>query len=333
MAAATAVAVKAADAPAKVKPPKPPKPEVDPAKKAKRRKRRRWIVGFLAVLVACVSVGYGAWWLGSGRYTDVPSVLLKDAATAESLLAEASLDVDYADPAYSETVAKDLVLSSDPEPTSRIREGSDVTLVMSLGPERYAVPDLRGMTVDDANAALSELTLVAGAVSEAYSEDVPQGQVISQSLEPTASVKRETPVDYVVSKGVPPAVVPNIAGKAFKDAKAELENAKLTAERLEAEEFSREVAKGAVIRQSIAPGTETPRGTVVQLVISAGPPLVAVPDVTDKKVGEAEQILKAAGFKVDVNKPPILLLNRVLTQSPGGGSQAPEGSTISITAV
>ena len=44
--------------------------------------------------------------------------------------------------------------------------------------------------------------------------------------------------------------MPNIAGKAFKDAKAELENAKLTAERLEAEEFSREVAKGAVIRQS-----------------------------------------------------------------------------------
>ena len=115
------------------------------------------------MLVACVSVGYGAWWLGSGRYTDVPSVLLKDAATAESLLAEASLDVDYADAAYSETVAKDLVLSSDPEPTSRIREGSDVTLVMSLGPERYAVPDLRGMTVDDANAALTELTLVAGA--------------------------------------------------------------------------------------------------------------------------------------------------------------------------
>jgi beta-lactam-binding protein with PASTA domain len=285
------------------------------------------------VLIACVAVGYGAWWLGSGRYTDVPSVLLKDAATAEALLAEAGLDVDYADPAYSETVAKDLVLTSDPEPTSRIREGSEVTLVMSLGPERYAVPDLRGKTVEEANAALSELTLVAGAISEAYSEDVPQGQIVSQSLEPNASVKRETPVDYVVSKGVPPAVVPNVAGKAFKDAKAELEAARLTAERLEAEEFSREVPKGAVIRQSVAPGTETPRGTAVQLVISAGPPLVTVPDVTDKKIGEAEQILKAAGFKVNVNSLHVPILNRVFAQSPGGGSQAPEGSTITITAV
>ncbi|MET0740007.1 MAG: Stk1 family PASTA domain-containing Ser/Thr kinase, partial [Candidatus Nanopelagicales bacterium] len=289
MTAATSVAAKA-DVPAKKV--KPPKPERDPATKAKRRKRRRWIVGFLAVLIACVGVGYGAWWLGSGRYTEVPSVLLKNAATAESLLTDASLDVDYADPAYSETVAKDLVLSSDPEPTSRIREGSDVTLVMSLGPERYAVPDLSGMTVDAANAALSALTLKAVTVTEDWSEDVPQGQIISQSVAAGTEVKRETTVDYVVSKGIPPSVVPNVAGKAFKDAKAELENAKLKAERLEAEEFNREVPKGAVIRQSVAPGTEVARGTTVQLLISAGPPLVAVPDVTDKKIGEAEQILK-----------------------------------------
>ena len=60
-----------------------------------------------------------------------------------------------------------------------------------------------------------------------------------------------------------------------------------------------------MIRQSIAPGTETPRGTAVQLVISAGPPLVTVPDVTDKNIGEAEQTLKAAGFKVNVDSPAV----------------------------
>ena len=130
---------------AKVKQPEPPKPEVDPATKAKRRKRRRWIVGFLAVLIACVSVGFGAWWPGSGRYTDVPSVLLKDAATAESMLAEASLDVDYADPAYSETVAKDLVLASDPErdePDPRGQRGhtrhvARTRAVCGAGPDRH----------------------------------------------------------------------------------------------------------------------------------------------------------------------------------------------------
>ncbi|MET0740708.1 MAG: PASTA domain-containing protein [Candidatus Nanopelagicales bacterium] len=50
-------------------------------------------------------------------------------------------------------------------------------------------------------------------------------------------------------------------------------------------------------------------------------------------MGEAEQILKAAGFKVNVNSLHVPILNRVFAQSPGGGSQVPEGSTITITAV
>ena len=144
------------------------------------------------------------------------------------MLAEAGLDVDYADPAYSETVAKDLVLSSDPEPTSRIREGSDVTLVMSLGPERYAVPDLRGKTVDEANAALQGLTLKAVTVTEDWSEDVPQGQIISQSVAGRNRGQARDDGRLRRQQGCPARhVVPNVAGKAFKDAKAELDSAKL----------------------------------------------------------------------------------------------------------
>ena len=80
-------------------------------------------------------------------------------------------------------------------------------------------------------------------------------------------------------------------------------------------------------------GKSVNQRSTVSLVISKGPPLVAVPNVLDRKVAEATAALEAAGFRVKVNKPPIVILDRVLTQSPGGGTQAPKGSTITITAI
>jgi serine/threonine-protein kinase len=97
--------------------------------------------------------------------------------------------------------------------------------------------------------------------------------------------------------------------------------------------YNESVPAGSVISQSPAAGTTVKRGTTVSLVISKGPPLVTVPNVLDKKVAAATQALQAAGFKVKVNKPPVVILDRVLSQSPAPGSQAPKGSTVTITAI
>jgi serine/threonine-protein kinase len=98
-------------------------------------------------------------------------------------------------------------------------------------------------------------------------------------------------------------------------------------------EFSDTVPKGAVIRSDPAAGAVVNKGTEVKFVTSDGPPPVPVPNVTDKKLSDAQQILAAAGFKVSVNKPPLVILNRVISQSPGGGNTAPRGSTVTITVI
>ena len=117
-----------------------------PAKRARRS--RGWVALVLVVLVA-VAAATAAWWLGSGRYTTVPGVVGVSAKQAESRLAEQGLEWTYGDPAFSEIVPEGQVVSSDPEPGGKVENGGTVTLVLSKGPERYGVPKVTGMTVDE----------------------------------------------------------------------------------------------------------------------------------------------------------------------------------------
>ena len=84
---------------------------------------------------------------------------------------------------------------------------------------------------------------------------------------------------------------------------------------------------GTIIRQSPAANTPITPGEVVTVWVSAGPPVVSVPDVTGEDIHKAEADLSAAGFNVTVNQ--IGPGHRVITYSPTG--TAPQGSTITIT--
>jgi serine/threonine-protein kinase len=72
-----------------------------------------------------------------------------------------------------------------------------------------------------------------------------------------------------------------------------------------------------------------PQGSKVHLVVSNGPPMVPVPSVVGKNVGEAQQLIIAAGLTPSVQQLPGGP-GTVLNQSPGGGDKAPKGSTVTL---
>ena len=309
---------------------KPGKPPKEP--KAPRKRRRKGPILLALLLVLAVAAGGTGWWFGSGRYTPVPSVLGQDQPTAEATLATADLKAAVAESVYSEDVPAGLVISTDPEPTVDARRGSTVDLVLSLGPERYAVPELANLTADEAKAALEGTKLALGPVAEEYSETVEVGRIIRFDPPVGTSSKPQTPVSVWVSKGPAPVPVPKIVGASTADAQKALKSVGLSGKEV-GREFSETAPKGVVIRSDPAPDTVVNKGTEVKYVVSDGPPPVPVPNVTDKKLSDAEKILTDAGFKVSVNKPPVVILNRVISQSPGGGNTAPRGSTVTITVI
>ena len=277
--------------------------------------------------------GGGGGWFLDGRYTSTPGVLGLSRAAAEQRLDEAGLDVAWGDKAYSETVPAGQVVATDPEPGSRVLDGGTVTVTLSLGKERYDVPRLKGMSVDQAQDALAKTHLSYGTTTETWSDTVREGVVISSSPKAGTTLRPDTAVDLVVSKGPKPVTLEDWVGKDADDALAWLDSKGLDG-RVAGEEYSDTIAAGDVISMDPPAGTTLHRGDSVSFVVSKGPHLVEVPSVRAQGVDAATATLEALGFRVVTEKASGYLgLGYVFSQSPGGGEMVPVGSTITLTLI
>jgi len=309
-------------------------PPSAPPRRRRRRGRATALALALAVLVS--AIGTTAWWVGWGRYTTTPGVIGLERAAAQAELDEAGLGAKVGEEVYSETVAKGVVIATDPRPGERILPDGEVTLTVSLGKERYDVPDLANKTVDQAEAALAEVRFVPGRPVEEWSETVEEGRVIRSvpafGTPEAQSLPVGTAVTLVVSKGRKPVKVRSFVGKDADKAREVLERKGLDVE-IADERYSDEVAAGDVISQSPDSGTLF-KGETVQLVVSKGPELVAVPSVRYLATDAAVERLEDLGFKVEKQRATIYLTGSVAWDTdPKSGTKLAKGSTVVLYVV
>jgi serine/threonine-protein kinase len=244
---------------------------------------------------------------------------------AETAARDAGVRVDFADERFDERVANGRVLGTDPGPGTRIRKNGTVSVVLSAGPERFAVPALANMSLAQADAALRKANLSRGKITKQFSDE-PVNQVLSTAPGPGSKLKRGAPVALVLSKGVEQVAVPNVVGTPFADAEKAMVAKGFVVQ--PEEDFSDTVPEGLVIRQAPRKG-KVDKGSTVQVWRSKGPPPVPVPNVTNQRLDEARVTLERAGFRVEVDNllggPDI-----VLDQDPNGGGTAPRGSTVRL---
>ncbi|MFI9026041.1 Stk1 family PASTA domain-containing Ser/Thr kinase [Streptomyces sp. NPDC053560] len=289
--------------------------------------RRRTLTVVLAVLAALL-LGTGAWYVTTGQFTTVPAVLDMTQAKAERTLHDAGLDMNVAH-AYSSTVERGHVISTDPENGKRIRGTGTVTVTLSKGPDIVSVPDLSGTPVADARRKLRDRGLTPGTERKTFSDEVAKGSVIR--TDPAAGAKRrpDTAVALTVSRGR--AIdVPDVVGDERADAADELREAGFRVKIAAQPVYSPE-DKGTVARQSPGEGKTLGEGDTVTLTLSKGPQLVEVPDVEGEKAADAKKTLEDAGFEVEVKKPFLFPSDTVDSQSVDAGDTAPKGSTVTIT--
>ncbi|MER6205035.1 Stk1 family PASTA domain-containing Ser/Thr kinase [Streptomyces sp. NPDC001642] len=301
-----------------------------PPRRREARRPRRGLLAIVAALLLVVGVGTGVWYINSGQFTKVPPLLSKSEAQAKDRLKESGLDVKKVDHAYSDTVKRGTVISTDPESGARIRNNDSVALTISDGPETVKVPDLTGLRLDRAQSQLKRDGLAAGMVTREFSDDVPKGSVISTS--PDAGTERHagSAIALTVSKGG--AVdVPDVTGEDLEDAKADLQEAGLTV-KVAATQVTSEYDAGQVARQTPAGDSQAAEGDTVTLTLSKGPEMVEVPSVVGASVDAATKLLEQSGFEVKEDRGLLGLFgDTVKKQSVDAGEQAPKGSTITIT--
>jgi serine/threonine-protein kinase len=201
-----------------------------------------------------------------------------------------------------------------------------VRTVVEDRPELVPAPALRGLSQEQAVAALREAGLTVGDVREDYS-DKPFGTVLAQSPEADLLLAEGGEVQLVLSRGVEMAVVPvEVVGLAREQAEEVLRRAKR--ELGEAVPRDGNIPAGTVLSVTPAPGTQVPTGTEVAIVVASGK--VQVPDVRGRTVQEATTELQKAGFSVGLQpRDDPGAPDRVLDQSPVG-TLAARGSTVVV---
>ncbi|NEM06561.1 Stk1 family PASTA domain-containing Ser/Thr kinase [Geodermatophilus normandii] len=288
-------------------------------------RRRRARLAVAVVLLLATTIGAVGWWMGSGRWTEVPSLVGSDRAAAVDLLQEAGLDPVFAEDQFSETVPEGVVISADPEGGEAIRN-SDVELVVSKGPERFTVPtDLVGQPIEAVRERLVDIPVVPTEVQD-YDEDVPVGSVTGFEPEAGTEVRRGDPVTVFVSRGRAPVAIANVVGQPADAAQANLEVQGFSVVRTVGR--SADVPTGAVMAVSPAPGTAAPYGSEVTVQVSEGVPQVTVPDVGGERAADAIATLEAAGLEVTTST--FITGDRVYRQSPGAGTVVDQGSEVSL---
>lgn len=283
------------------------------------------------MLLLSVGAGVGSWWWLSGRYTTVPSVANLNETKAREAAAANDLQVDVREE-YSETVPVGVVIGTEPTSGERLLRAAHVTIVLSRGPERYPAPTLVGLNREAAEKAITDAHLSVGTVTEAWSEEVEAGVVVSASQQEGAPLKPGTAVDLTVSKGREPIRIPDLVGAPADQAAKELKD--LGFEVSVKEENSATVQQGSVIRQDPKDG-EGHRGDTISLVKSLGPVMVTIPGVWGKNTDEAKKLLEDLDLKVEIHNESGfgLPLNLAKSTDPAEGTQVAVGTTVKLVIV
>jgi len=159
-----------------------------------------------------------------------------------------------------------------------IAVNAPIALEVSKGPKEVTMIGVTGKTFEDAEKALKDMGFVTVTRNDVES-DAPVGEVVGQSVAKGDKVIVTTEIVLEVSKGPKVSTVPNVVGKTYADAEAELKawgfNVVI---RLDVEN---DAAAGLVVNQSVAKDTQVPVNTQIVLEVSKGP---AAPVTTKKTV-------------------------------------------------
>jgi serine/threonine-protein kinase len=282
---------------------------------------RRLVYVMLTVAVIAI-VGVITWWVTDGQFVTVPQVRAETASTARAELQNLGFTVKLGPGQHNNQVAKGGVIRTDPAIGTSAKRGALVTLIESTGPVMISVPQVTGLTQAAAVSALKKQGLTVGAITTAASATIPAGEVISTTPVAGATWPQPKPVQIVVSAGPP---LPNFVGQQFGAAQGVAQQGGY---QLNQQNVSSQQPQGTIVGQTPAAGTPISKGEVVNVQVSSGPPMVAIPNVQGLSVDQATTMLEQAGFMVTVNQGAFTG-KTVASYSPTGS--APKGSTITLT--
>ncbi len=193
------------------------------------------------------------------------------------------------------------------------------------------IPGVVGLTQADAQRRLTGLGLKVALGEERFSADAPKSTVLSQNPTAGTSVAPGTSVTLDVSAGQQRSTIPSLVGLTRSDAEAALRKAGLQLGQVQ--EQPSDSARGLVVESKPAEGQVVPSATRVDLVVSAGPSELTMPDVVGRDLESAAAFIAQLGLiSAPAEYDPTSTLPRgtVVGQSPAAGTAIAAGTTVTL---
>ena len=317
-------------APARAQKPRKPQPKVVEYEEEEERSKVATIaviacsvvaiVAIVIFLIAVVNGGVGS----SGQLVMVPTLVGKNYDTLQ-----VSSDLVLAEPQYAhnDTYEKGRVMDQNPKPGDKVAKGTEVTIVVSLGPVPQAktMEDLVGQKQTTAENFLKGQSVLF-LCEEENSETVEAGRVIRTEPEAGYPLSEGQTVTLYISIGpaTKTGVMPDVVNQSLDTAKKILDRQGLDLDVVEVEEQNDDVEENYILRTEPAAKEELETGQTVTLYVSTGPKKAKMINVVGYDLQTAVRILNELGFEkintetyVESTEPK----DRVLRQSVEAGEE------------
>ncbi len=202
-------------------------------------------------------------------------------------------------------------------------------------PRDTQVPNVTGLSFDDAVRRLAGRGLRGGGGEERFHAASPKGTVLEQNPSAGSRDVEGAQVALAVSVGQQSGKIPGVNGMSRADAERALEEAGIDVG--DVSERPSNTAAGMVIESLPRAGSDATIPSAVSLIVSSGPTVVLVPNVIGQTVAQARQLIENAGLMVaDIRTPNGDPLNDdgaiVSATTPAAGAQVPASSRVSVVA-
>lgn len=216
-----------------------------------------------------------------GKEITVPNLVGQNEEQAKKITEKLGLTLKVTNRVFNLEYDEGVIIDQSVEKGIKVKEDYPIEVTISKGSKEITVPDLIGRYGIEAGIILKEYGLKEGTVTEQYSDKDPVGKIITQKPAAKTPAKINDKVDYVVSIGpkLSYSIMPNLLNLSVDEAKLLIEKNKLVVGEI-TQEFSNDVEKGLIIRQSVKSDQEVLQGTAIWMTVSKGKEVTINPDGT-----------------------------------------------------
>lgn len=290
------------------------------------------VVAGVLVLIGAILIGR---WAISGGGVDnttvaAPNFVGESKADAQKQADNTDLKLSFTEkPCENQT--KGNICEQDPKAGTKVEKGDTISLVVSTGAPKVAVPSVVGDKIEDAKAELEgdKYQFVVETKEEVSGEE--PGTVIDQDPDLGEEVEKGTTVTLTVAKAEEKVTVPDVLTKSCEEAKAQMAASNLNGNCVDEPTDDPNLVR-KVVRTSPDPNAQVSKNTQVTIFIGKAKEAekVAVPNINGQRFEDAQRMLAEAGLTISGVVGPQDPNARVITSTPGQGTPVDKGSGVTL---